>query len=75
MPIDAGCPKAPRRDMRSPFLIIRVRWRRDCLEREYTTRRSAPSVRWSTKGRVAPQAPLSVYEEARVSMPSASEPA
>jgi len=46
-----GAPKAPRRDTRSPFLIIGFRWRRDCLEREYTTRRGALSVRWSTKGR------------------------
>jgi hypothetical protein len=50
-----GAPKAPRRDTRSPFLIIEFRWRRDCLEREYTTRRCAPSVRWSTKNGATPQ--------------------
>src|ERR1700692_4793257 len=35
--------------MRSPFLISRFKWRRDCLDCEYTTYRSAPSVRLSTK--------------------------
>jgi hypothetical protein len=50
-----GAPKAPRRDTRSPFLISRFRWRRDCLERRYITRRCASSVRWSTKDRAAPR--------------------
>jgi len=75
MPIDARRPKAPRKDMRSPFLIIGFRWRRDCLEHDYTTRRCPPSVRWSTEGRVAAQVPLSAYEKASVSMPRASAPA
>ena len=35
-----GCPQGhPRRDTRSPRLINKFRWRRDCLE-PYTTRRS-----------------------------------
>jgi hypothetical protein len=48
-----GAAKAPRRDTRSPFLINRFRWRRDCLERRYITRRCASSVRWCTKVRPA----------------------